>query len=255
MRQYRNPSKGFTLIELSIVLVIIGLIISGVLVGNYLIKAAELRAIYKQKEDIVAAINTFKLKYNYLPGDLPDATSYFGTNPAGCPAPTASPQTNSTCNGNGNGIIDEVFTVWQQLAAANLIKGFYRGTQASNGSPAYDSTSMPAIAGSDNTWYLEHTNVDSWNGFELYQRFRNQHMMVSTRSFGYGSPQLLTPAEMFSFDKKYDDGKPASGNIQVLSDWQLDGCTNPQSKPAPNAVYDTTKLDKNCDVVFLNLGF
>ena len=241
---------------------IIGLIVGGVLIGRDLIRAAEIRAIYSQKEEIMAAINTFKLKYNYLPGDLPDATSYFGTNPAGCPTPTASPQTNQTCNGDGDGIImstsanvHEVYTMWQHLAAAGFIQGSFRGAKSSNGSPAFDSTTFPAIKNSNQTWYLEHTDVDSWNGFELYQQFRNQHMMVSTRSFGYGTPQLFTPAEMQAFDSKYDDGKPAYGNIQVLSDWQLDGCTNPQTKPAPNAVYDTTKTDKNCNVIFLNLGF
>ena len=64
-------SKAFTLIELSIVLVIIGLIVGGVLVGRDLIAAAEIRAQISQIEKYNVAVNTFKVKYNYLPGDMP----------------------------------------------------------------------------------------------------------------------------------------------------------------------------------------
>src|SRR6187549_3006919 len=62
--------KGFTLIELSIVLVIIGLIVGGVLVGRDLIKAAQLRKQISQITDVNLGANTFKLKYNALPGDI-----------------------------------------------------------------------------------------------------------------------------------------------------------------------------------------
>ena len=62
---------GFTLIELSIVLVIIGLLAGGVLVGRDLIAAAALRSQITQIEKYNAAANTFRAKYGFLPGDLP----------------------------------------------------------------------------------------------------------------------------------------------------------------------------------------
>ncbi len=58
----RASQLGFTLIELSIVLVIIGLIVGGVLVGQDLIKAAETRATVGQVEKYNAAVNTFRTK-------------------------------------------------------------------------------------------------------------------------------------------------------------------------------------------------
>jgi prepilin-type N-terminal cleavage/methylation domain-containing protein len=61
---------GFTLIELSIVLVIIGLVVGGVLVGRDLICAAELRAQISQIEKYNTAVNTFYGKYGGLPGPL-----------------------------------------------------------------------------------------------------------------------------------------------------------------------------------------
>ena len=70
---------GFTLIEMSIVLVIIGLIVGGVLVGQDLIRAAAVRAQVSQMEKYNSAVNTFREKTGYLPGDIPDPTaSEFG---------------------------------------------------------------------------------------------------------------------------------------------------------------------------------
>ena len=88
--------SAFTLIELSIVMVIIGLLVGGVLVGNDLIYAASVRAQITQIEQLETAINTFKVKYNCLPGDCANATDFFGT---------TSPQGDAVNIGNGDGII------------------------------------------------------------------------------------------------------------------------------------------------------
>src|ERR1700746_416796 len=81
-----DVSPGFTLIELSIVLVIIGLIVGGVLVGQDLIRAAEVRATISQIEKYNTAVNTFRGKYNALPGDLnAAAATAFGFSGRGIP--------------------------------------------------------------------------------------------------------------------------------------------------------------------------
>ena len=67
---------AFTLIEISIVLVIIGLIVGGVLVGRDLIRSAELQTIITDKNKYITAVNTFRTKYNELPGDMKTATTY-----------------------------------------------------------------------------------------------------------------------------------------------------------------------------------
>src|SRR3984885_348580 len=71
----KEKEKGFTLIELSIVLVIIGLIVGGVLVGQDLIRAAQVRATVTQIEKYNSAVNTFRGKYGALPGDLNAGTA------------------------------------------------------------------------------------------------------------------------------------------------------------------------------------
>jgi prepilin-type N-terminal cleavage/methylation domain-containing protein len=80
---HASRHSAFTLVELSIVLVIIGLIIGGVLAGRDLIRAAELRSLVSEVERYNSAVNAFKLKYNCLPGDCATATNFWPTWP--CP--------------------------------------------------------------------------------------------------------------------------------------------------------------------------
>ena len=132
----KNKNIGFTLIELSIVLVIIGLIIGGVLLGNDLINAAAIRSQISQIEKYQTAVRTFQGKYGYLPGDIPDPTAtQFGFLARG---------TNQG-EGDGNGILEnssgggcnvvgncgnsfsplagELMLFWADLSQTGLIEG------------------------------------------------------------------------------------------------------------------------------------
>src|SRR5579884_171721 len=92
--------RGFTLIEISIVLVIIGLIVGGVLVGQDLIRSAQVRATIAQIEKFNTAANTFKGKYGALPGDMAAATAaQLGFAARG---PRAG-------EGDGNGVIEGLY--------------------------------------------------------------------------------------------------------------------------------------------------
>ncbi len=93
---HSNTKRGFTLIELSIVLVIIGLIVGGVMVGRDLMEAATLRSVASQLQSYQVATNTFRLKYNALPGDIKAAhASQLGL----------APRNGAQGHGDGNGVI------------------------------------------------------------------------------------------------------------------------------------------------------
>ena len=111
-KKQHNNKSAFTLIELSIVLVIIGLIVGGVLTGRDLIKAAEIRKGVTELEQMATAVKTFELKYNCVPGDCANSSNLFGNDPV--------------YDGNGNGFIEgmvEQEMSVRTLITAGLIKG------------------------------------------------------------------------------------------------------------------------------------
>ena len=79
-----NPpaSKGFSLVEMAIVIDIIGLLVGGVLAGQNLMRAAEIRSIIEEEQRILGAVQAFQDKYAALPGDMSNATSVWGALPA-----------------------------------------------------------------------------------------------------------------------------------------------------------------------------
>jgi prepilin-type N-terminal cleavage/methylation domain-containing protein len=107
--------RGFTLVEIAIVLVIIGLLVGGVLKGQAMIQNAKVKRVAKQADEMRAAVMTFYDKFGVYPGDenLPSV-------PAG----------GGDGAGNTNGMIDaaERFEVYRDLSLAGLISGTYNGT-------------------------------------------------------------------------------------------------------------------------------
>ena len=106
---------GFTLIEIAIVLVIIGLLLGGVLKGQELITAARVRNLISTQDGVKAAYFGFLDRYRALPGDYSGASA----NIPGCAA---------CLNGNNNGQIsgaDEPQMAWEHLSKAGFITGSY----------------------------------------------------------------------------------------------------------------------------------
>ncbi|MBU0594396.1 MAG: prepilin-type N-terminal cleavage/methylation domain-containing protein [Gammaproteobacteria bacterium] len=110
----KTQQSGFTLIEIAIVLVIIGLLLGGVLKGQELITSARVRNMISQQDGIKAAYFGFLDRYRALPGD------YLAANPniKGVAAGV---------NGDGNGQIagDEAIMAWDHLSRAGFINGSY----------------------------------------------------------------------------------------------------------------------------------
>lgn len=210
---------GFSLVELSIVLVILGLLTGGVLTGQSLIRASELRSVATQYSQFSAANNSFRDKYFAIPGDMLNATSFWGAS-ASCPG-TAGTGT-QTCNGNGNGTLQEPpaasqygenFAFWQHLANAGLIEGSYTGRAGAAATTEWvGGTNAPKSKLSNGIWMV---SWDSTSGGAMYDVAITRHnFRVGAQVSGaWPSGLLLGTDEAWNIDTKLDDGQPALGIV------------------------------------------
>jgi len=236
MKQVRKFNKlaaklGFTLIELSIVLVIIGLIVGGILVGQDLIKAAEIRATVSQLEKYSTAVNTFRGKYNGLPGDLLNASNF------GFDA-----RTGTDGLGDGDGLIEsaasgaagswagETACFWDDLSIAGLISENLNASGAceDNVSVTTISTVLPVTKMGRGNYVLSGTSsgVNYWGLTGV----------TAIASNAYSMSDLITPSEAFQIDSKLDDGVATSGSVQAMQNSVVNGLWATQDTTAADCV-------------------
>jgi prepilin-type N-terminal cleavage/methylation domain-containing protein len=126
MRSMRSAQSGFTLIEIAIVLVIIGLLLGGVLKGQELIEQSKIKRVVNDFENMTAAIYTYQDRYRFLPGDDPNAAARWTTIVAGAAATsgnglgTFAPSTLAQVLTGG---ANESGNAWQHLRASGLVNG------------------------------------------------------------------------------------------------------------------------------------
>ncbi|MCE2927715.1 MAG: prepilin-type N-terminal cleavage/methylation domain-containing protein [Rickettsiales bacterium] len=193
-----GQAKGFTLVEISVVLIIIGLIIGGIVFGSSLIRSAEIKSVMSDFEKFDAAVVTFKLKYDGLPGDITNATSFF-------PVVT---------DGNGDGRISwltgDTQSAWQELALAGLIQGSFSGTGATltrqNAPTGFADRAVFAIYFIDNISTAGIATANMWTGNYL----EIVRPGVSLSSDGRG---IIPSLDALAMDVKIDDGRPATGRV------------------------------------------
>lgn len=218
--------SGFSLVELSIVLVILGLLTGGILAGQSLIRAAELRSVATEYQRWHTAMHSFRDKYMGFPGDFRDATRFWGrfANVGTCVTnSSAAVATPGTCDGNGDGILQrpagasmssERFQFWRHLALAGLIEGTYSGYAGSDSDEDADlGNNIPGGKISQSAWHSNSiiSGDDSANFYNVTYGLSLLYGAVSTTSRPTNA--LLRPEEAWGIDTKIDDGKPTYGSI------------------------------------------
>jgi prepilin-type N-terminal cleavage/methylation domain-containing protein len=214
--------SGFTLVELAIVLMIIGLLVGGVLRGQELISNARVTATVKIIQSIESATLTFKDAYGAHPGDIqnpqrrlrnctstPCSIGGNGDNKIGTPIlPAAADDASATAENR---------TFWVHLANAGLI---------SNVTPAYSGT--PNAQGTDfpTTPFGGFLFVSySVHGEGAYFGARSHHFIRSSKGVGQTiidpNNQLFPVQIAYQIDKKMDDGRPNNGSV-----WAQGGGSN-----------------------------
>lgn len=238
MENKKSPvcsQSGFTLIELSIVLVILGLLIGGILVGSNLISLAGVRATVAQVERYNASVYTFKTRYDGIPGDMDNklAAKF-----------SMTPRSGAVGHGDGNTLIEgcsagatqagcETLLFWSDLSVARLIDGNYSNatdalTQINNGFQDRYFPPSKMRRGS----YITVFNSGGVNYYEVAG-------IVSTDAAGdYTMQYAMSPNEAFNMDNKVDDGFPLTGHFRGMEDNTTLGVTATPS--ATGCVSDVT---------------
>jgi len=251
-------SSAFSLIELSIVLVILGLLTGGILAGQSLIRAAELRSVTTQSERYLTTVYTFRDKYFTLPGDMANATQFWGaasTNQTTCRTTDSRTLSDAklTCDGNGNGTIGESaggytferFRFWHHLANAGLIEGSYSGIIDSGSTlDATPNFNVPAAKIPNAGFSLQYssTSPEFFSNFSGYSHV----IYVGGERAGNTYAPIFVPSEVWNIDTKLDDGNPAMGRIQSSPSTSaiIPNCTT--STDSATAAYSLSLSDKLC---------
>jgi len=266
-----TDKAGFTLVEMSIVMVIIGLIIGGVMVGRDLITAATVRAQISQIEKYQTAVNTFRGKYGYLPGDIPaPMAQQYGFTARGA----------AQGEGDGNWMIEtysgaigpigwpqgmgETGLFWEDLSSGSLIAGGFNTAVAHQGAPnVIPATNLDlylpqAKMGRGNYVYVYSGGVWAAGPIVGWNSNNTNYFGLSVPTNGIAAWGLLsstpglTVLESYNIDKKIDDGLPQSGSVlaQYISYplfinpvWAAGGGVAGASPGAAAAVSSTTCYD------------
>ena len=264
IRTHSHFRKAFTLLELSIVLVIIGLLVGGTLVGADLVHAAELRSVTNEFKDYTTSITTFKTRYNGLPGDLRDATTYWGeanSNAATCQT-TASDGSTATCNGNGDGVIGvynsaatayERYRFWQHLVNAELLGADFTGIRGSGGVNHVDvGVNAPASKYEGAGWSIYNLDTAYTAGVWFDGSYGNAFVFGTEDPAGtsFNDQPILNAEDAYNIDSKIDDGAPSTGSITVRYSAPGSGCSNAASKSDATATYNLDDPTLTCALLF-----
>lgn len=237
----REDGGGFTLVELAVVMIIIGLVVGGILKSYSMIELARLKSTVRDTQVLTAAQHAFYEKYRALPGDmadarrrLPDCTAASfcadgnGDRVLGTPA-------DSQTDLSGTPGVQENIQYWKHLVLADMIGNLSADADSNPAQCEYGVTHPRArIGGGWNAMTTLPAGVGEYGGpGVIYQ------LTASPNANGV----VVTPQEAQHMDALLDDGRPNTG--RVTAEYSATGCEN----DADNS-YDMTVEVPACIMYF-----
>jgi prepilin-type N-terminal cleavage/methylation domain-containing protein len=263
--KYLKRTEGFTLVELSIVIIIIGFLIAGVAAGQSPIKQAALNSVITEYGGIRLSVNTFKERYGFFPGDFPNAFAYWG---ASCGANTVG--ANDSCNGNGDGLFStdrqitgnnviEALYAWKHLSLSGLVNGNFVGL-IDNIYPPRENAGENVLASklASGGYSFDGSGSCGQAVWGTFIRCGKNYLTLGTYDSVYTAGYyngIVTPADGAALDSKIDDGNNFTGTVWILPSngfAGIDGkCTVSDVYTGTDSSLILTINEPNCRVTFL----
>jgi prepilin-type N-terminal cleavage/methylation domain-containing protein len=217
-------SRGFTLIEMSMVLVIIGLFAGSILMGRELIRVAQVRRQITQIEQFNTAVYVFKNKYHGMAGDIEaDKAESFGF----------AERSGARGHGDGNEQLEscdpesadvnlaislgcENILFWADLSAARLIKEDFSATTDSVLTSATPDETLRYVPATEIASRFGRGGIVAVTEASGRQRFVMLRYVAFTGDWSGVGPGINS-ADAFSLDSKMDDGKPYEGKVLAVN--------------------------------------
>lgn len=218
MQNHRLSRQGFTLVELSIVLVIIGLLIGGILVGQSMVDTAKVNKVITEIKQYKIMAELFKERFRKYPGDFNMALISFG----GCNNIEAN------CNGNGDGAIiqtgvpnagrNEPIYFWHHLYLTGFLKTPYGAAFAGGTAVGAPGLHVPKLSS-----YHDKAGLIITHGTQTQPALENLEYFVIGGSFEdhyqypWLRPGIVRPKDAMMLDAKLDDGIPNAGSVRSFN--------------------------------------
>lgn len=239
--QKRNVAGGFTLVELAVVMIIIGLVVGGILKSYSMIELARLKSTVRDTQVFTAAQRAFYEKYRALPGDMADARRRL----ADCTAASFCADGNgdrvlgtpadSQTDLSGTPGVQENIQYWKHLVLADMI-----------GSLDADADSDPARS----EYGVTHPRAQTgggWNAMTTPPAAAGEYggtgIVYQLTAAPNANGAAVTPKEARHMDALLDDGRPNTG--RVTAEYSATGCENDVDNS-----YDITVEAPVCVVYF-----
>jgi len=212
---FPRRQSGFTLIEIAIVLVIIGLLLGGILKGQELITQGRMRNVANDFQSMTAAINLYQDRYRALPGDDPGADVRWAV------------PGNAATKGNGDGVIG--------IASSSTFPAFNSGTAADESRLFWHHLRLAGLVG----------GVTTAGDLGTAPPPNSVSGVTGVQNLAFGIPGLVIcssnlPAKIAqAIDIQFDDGNAKTGTVRGATAMSA-------TAPADDYVDDGTKFYVVC---------
>lgn len=234
---------GFSLLELSVVLVVIGVLVAAVSGSSKLIANSKLRKAIQEIESTQSSVHTFYAAFEAYPGDFAMATNFF----------------TDVENGNADNLISynpENAYAWLHMERAKIVGGSFSGVMEDNGNGSEAGINSQASRYSANACFNFIGNLSWANDLNIIAGRNN--LLLGGRWYDNAClGQIFLPRDAEFLDLKLDDGSPIYGNVRAAGGQvnpatsNSSGVANFSTECIKNDKYNTIDDDRECILTFL----